>query len=89
MRVQPVPLGSQTQTRVLFFKHRLILYAWKNSKYCFAGDLHQMRFVCLTSFLPTVLPCSFGEPHSTEILWFHYKILYKKFISMPRKYLLP
>lgn len=75
MRVQPVPLGSQTRTRVLFFQLRLILYAWKNIKYCFSGDLHQMSFVCLTSFLSTVLPCFLGEPHSTEIQFFHYKIL--------------
>lgn len=37
------------------------------------GALCQVSFVCLTSFPSMVLPCFFGEPHSTEILWFHYK----------------
>lgn len=36
MRVQPVPLGSQAWTRVLFFKLRFMLYAWKNIKCCCA-----------------------------------------------------
>lgn len=71
MRVQPVPSGSQTWTRVLFFKLRLL--------FCVLGRIStpalqesSIRWALCAPLpvLPTVLPCFFGEPHSPEILCF-------------------
>lgn len=46
------------------------LCAWKSIRYCFAGALHQMSFVCLNSPSLQFFLASLGEPHSTETLWF-------------------